>query len=67
VNTFRAIFSRLGAEWQAQWLGRRALREVRFAKYTVTPGPGDHLCRERVLRRLPRNLRMPSWSTTTWG
>ena len=67
MNPFRAIFSRLAAEWRDHWLGRRALREVRFAKYKVTLEPGDRLCRERVLRRLPRTLWMPGWQTTTTG
>jgi len=61
----RSILSRLVSEVRAQWLGRRALREVRFAKYQVTSEPGDRPCRERVLRRLPRNLSLPSWPTTT--
>lgn len=65
MNPFRAIFSRLAAEWRAQWLGRRALREIHFAKYKVTAEPGDRLCRERVLQRLPRKLWMPRWHSTT--
>jgi len=67
MNPFRSIFTRLAAEWRAQRMGRRALREVRFVKYKITSETGDRLCRERVLRRLPRNLLLPSWQTTTAG
>ena len=65
MNPVQGMLSRLAAEWCVQWLGRRALREIRFAKYKVTLEPGDRPCRERVLRQLPRNLWMPSWHSTT--
>jgi hypothetical protein len=65
MHLFRVIFSRLLAEFRTHRFGRRALREVRFAKYKVTSEPGDRSCRERVLRRLPRHLWIPSLHTTT--
>ena len=56
MNLLRAIFRKIAAELRAQRLGRRALREVQFAKYKVAPQQGDRIVRERLLRRLPGSV-----------
>src|SRR5262245_41040717 len=52
MNLFQTIASRVVAEWCAQRSGRRALREVRFAKYRIQPTDATWLIRERLLHRL---------------
>ena len=59
MNPFRAILRKLAAEFRAQRLGRRALREIRFAKYRVPTERDERSVEEIGLRRLPR--RLPGW------
>lgn len=65
MNLIRAIFTKLAAEFRAQRLGRRALREVQFAKYKVAPRQDDRIVAERLLRRLPGSVRNSPFSLTT--
>jgi hypothetical protein len=55
MNPFKAIVSRIGAEFRLQRLGRKALREFQFRKYHVEPNE-ERVVRERLLRRLPRTV-----------
>ena len=52
MNLLQTILRRLVADAETLFLGRRALREVQFAKYNVASRPGTRLVQERLLRRL---------------
>ncbi|MBI2929488.1 MAG: hypothetical protein HYY24_27810 [Verrucomicrobia bacterium] len=65
MNLFRAIFKKIAAELRVQRIGRRALREVHFAKYKVAPQRGDRNVAERLLRRFPGSFETSAFSLTT--
>ena len=48
----QTLFARLIAAVENLVLGRRALRDVQFAKYNVAPRLGKRAVHERLLRRL---------------
>jgi hypothetical protein len=48
---FQTRFARLVSNVEILLRGRRALRELQFAKYNVTPRLGKRLVQERLLRR----------------
>jgi hypothetical protein len=61
MNLLRAILRKIAAEFRAQRLERRSLREVQFAKYKVAPRQGDRNVRERLLRRMQGRLGLTSY------
>jgi hypothetical protein len=65
VNFIPAIFQRLAGEIRAQRLGRRALREVQFAKYKVAPRQDDRTIRDRILLGVPPKLGLGLFQSLT--
>ena len=57
MNLLLAILNKICAEIREQRRGRRALHEVKFAKYKIAPRADDRLVQQRLLRRLPRSLK----------
>lgn len=60
MKVLRAIFHRLTLEIQAQLIGRRSLREIRFEKYKVAPRAKHRSIAERLFRHLASNLETAS-------
>jgi hypothetical protein len=64
MNLFQAFLAKIAAEFHVQRYGRRALNEIKFAKYKIAPRQSDRSVRERLLRRLPRQFGTVDWLTT---